>query len=327
MTTLKAKYIIGKRKQNGSALLTVIVAMVIIGVLGVAIYTLTYTSLSNQAVAQRAPRAFYLSESGVRIAASEYRAAVTTDSADITNNTFTAHSVLPALHNKTFKLADNVSSFTVYAYPYWFYANDPYPANSGSMILYLPGGIPQDDTGAPITIPNSGLLRVRNSAAVRPALTAWNGTKYVYYTGAVPDPSYSSARGTQVTFTLSTLFGSDILKGDEFYIGFVTPQNSNQTGTNLTIYIPTTYEGFTYDHVNMAKWFPPRQGTIIVEKTKRAYKYDLRIIDSSSTPIAVTLTNIQTLDGEADLVTIQESDKIYVGKSIGFRSTSTYGEQ
>jgi hypothetical protein len=73
----QTKYNSEKRNETGSTLLVIIIAMLVIAVLSAAIYSLTYTAALNQVAAQRAARAFYLAESGIRIAQSEYRAAVT----------------------------------------------------------------------------------------------------------------------------------------------------------------------------------------------------------------------------------------------------------
>lgn len=300
--------IIGKEKQSGSTLMLLIVALVIIAVLAAAIYTLTYTASSNQAVAQRATRAFYLSESGVRIAQSEYRTAVAAA---------TANSVLPALHNKTFKLPDNVSSFNISVYPYWLYAKDPYTAGTSSITLYLPGDLPRrDDSDTAITFPTSGYLKVKDVRST--TTTVWGGITYVSYTNAVAG-TFSAVYGTPVTFTLSSTFTDNIVAGDEFYIGYQTTQNATLSGNNLTLYVTD---------VNMAYMFPPGQGTMFVSKYPILYyKYDLRVIDSTVSPITVTLTNVQLLNGTAGTPTVLSGDFVYTGKSVGFRSTSTYGEQ
>jgi len=311
MNTLKAKYIIGKRKQNGSALLTVIVAMVIIGVLGVAIYTLTYTSLSNQAVAQRAPRAFYLSESGVRIAASEHKAALAVN---------TLNAKLPALQAKEFNMPDNGGKFQLEVYPYWFYATaaDAASSSSTTIHLHLPGLLPReaDDTDTAITFPASGLLKVRDSHRT----PQWTGITYADYTGGVTTGTFDAATGgTPVTFNLSgTVFTDTIVTGDEFYIGYYNQYDSTLSGNDLILSVAD---------INTAKLFPPSKGTIFIVKTDiKYYEYDLRIISGTSSPYTVRLTNIRDVEGSTIKPTVITNDSIYIGRTIGFRSKSTYGD-
>ena len=62
------------KSQNGATLVVIIITMVALAVIGIAIYSLTYTASLNQVVAQRAAKAFYIAESCVRVAASEYKA-------------------------------------------------------------------------------------------------------------------------------------------------------------------------------------------------------------------------------------------------------------
>jgi len=304
---LKTRYINGKKRQSGSTLLVIIIVLVIIAVLGVAVYSLTYTATSNQAVAQRATRAYYLSESGVRIASSEYRAAVAAG---------TANSVLPALHNKTFKLQDNVSSFTLSVYPYWLYAKDAYSAGTNSIMLYLPGALPKrDNTDTAIVFPtgfaDTLYLRIKDARSA-----TWAGSTFVPYSSAAAG-TFAAGYGTPVSFNLAETFSSDIAAGDEFYIGYLVTQNSTHAGNDLSIFMADT---------NMPYMFPPQQGTVIVVKSTIAYyKYDLRIVDSTVSPVKVTLTNIKNLDGTSAAPNILIGNQVYAGKSVGFRSTSTYG--
>jgi hypothetical protein len=306
------KYITG---EKGSTLIAIIIAMVIIAVLAAAVYTLNTTALFNQVAAQRATKAYYLSESGIRIAQSEYRAAV--------NDGF-ANSKLPALHNKTFNLPDNISSFTLYVYPHWLYAKDPFNAGTtNNIILYLPGALPRaDETDTAITFPASGLIRVKDVRST--TTTVWSGDTSTPFTAATSG-TFDATLGTPITLTLTTAFTDNIVAGDEFYIGYTVGagQGSTQSGTSLTLYMPTT----GIDSTNMAKYFPPQGGTIFIPRSgsAAAYKYNLRIVNTSVSPVTVTLTKIQDLDGNDATPNILSGSQVFIGKSVGFRSSSTYG--
>lgn len=329
MNSLQIKYITGEKRQAGGTLIAIIVAMVIIAVLVAAVYTLNTTALFNQVTAQQAAKAFYLSESGIRVASSEFRTAVLSDAANsLSTGTVTVHQNLPALHEKTFNMPDNGGSFTIYVYPYWLYAGANISAGTSSITLYLPGALPrQDETDTAITFPTSGLLRVKDVRST--TSTSWDNTTYVSFTAATSgtfNPSY----GTPVAFTLSSGFEDNIVVGDEFYIGYTVETDStlslSGTRTDLILTMPTSSGT---DSTNMAKYFPPHGGTLFVpgNVTAKAFKYDLRIITTAGTTITVMLTNIRKLNGTtpAEGEIPKTGNQVYIGKSVDFRSTSTYG--
>ncbi len=300
-------------------MIVIIVVMVIVAVLVGAVYTLNTTALFTQTVAQRASKALYLSESGIRVAQSEYRAAVEADTA---GNTFTVHSKLPSLHNKNFPLPDNAGAFTAYVYPYWFYARTDIPAGTATVTLYLPGDLPRkDDTDTAVTIPSSGFLRIKDSG--RPSgAAAWTGSSTVPYDNFNNNTDIAAFHagngGTALTFKLSTPFTDPLVADDEFYIGYATTTDATVSANNLIFYVTDA---------NTAYMYPPAQGTVFVDKGSLPHlKYDLRIIDGSVSPVKVTLTNIRDLAGNPASPTIMRDDIIFIGKSIGFRSTSTFGE-
>jgi len=315
------KYFTGNKKQTGSTLLVIIAAMVLLAVLVGAVYTLNTTALFTQTVAQRASKALYLSESGIRVAQSEYRAAVEADTA---GNSFTVHSKLPSLHNKNFPLPDNAGAFTAYVYPYWFYARTDIPAGTATVTLYLPGDLPRkDDTDTAVTIPASGCLRIKDSGRPSSA-SAWTSPNppiafYDNFNNNTDIAAFHAGNGgTALTFKLSTPFTDPLVADDEFYIGYATTTDATVSANNLIFYVTDA---------NTAYMYPPAQGTIFTAINEiKNYKYDLRIIDSSLSPVKVTLTNIQDLAGNPASPEIRQGYIIFIGKSIGFRSTSTFGE-
>ena len=129
MRLLIFKNALPKTNQSGATLVAIIVTMLVLAVIGLGIYSLTYTASLNQVIAQRAAKAFYIAESCVRVAASEYKAAAN------------KNATLVSLHNQTFPMPDNQGSCTVLIYPYWFYARNAYSQGASSLILYLPEAI------------------------------------------------------------------------------------------------------------------------------------------------------------------------------------------
>ena len=300
------KYITERKSQIGATLLIIIISMVAVAVIGIAIYSMTFTATLNQVVAQRAAKAFYLAESCVRIAASEYKA-----SAD-------KNATLVNLNNISFTMLNNQGSCSVKIYPYWFYARAAYAACVTSITLYLPGEVPrvdENDTTA-ITLPPNANLKIKGAT----------GAVAVYSSATVGSFNAASG-GTSVTFTLSTPFLTAIVAGDEFYLGYnyTSSATAPNAGGNLILNIPLTD---TND--NTAKIFPSSKGSIFVESagTISQYSYDDRTIITTTSPHTVTLTNIQAVSGAPAPtwpVTISNTP-IYMGKSLGLGSTSTYGD-
>ena len=335
MNAVKIKHFTGRKKQSGATLVVIIITMLVVAVVGIVLYSITDTSTMNQSVAQGAAKAFYLAESGIRIAASEYKAATAA----------TKDATMIALHLKTFTMPDNVSTIEIEIYPYWLYATTADVTNSTSTTLYLhlPGGVPPiDDTGTTaITFPTSGLLKIEDARAGRPS--AWVGdtttttvASYTNLTNANVGSFNAASGGTPVTFTLSSSFpdaANQIYAGDEFYIGncsYTSTQPASQGGDLILALDPADTNDYT------AKIFPPQQGTIFVvsavTKAVSQYSYDLR---DTTTPHTVRLTNIQPINGVLPLPdfplsavsgTVLTGTQIYVGKSVGFRSASTYGQ-
>jgi len=312
MKQFRLRNAIARRDQTGAALLIIIIGMVVLATLGIAMYTLTYTANMNQVIAQRAARASYLSESGIRIAASEYNAATL------------KNAKLVELHNKQFTMPDNVGKITIQSNPYWFYANANISSLSNPITLYLPGGVPPaDETNTALTFPTKGYLKVRDVRTI-----PWINVTFVEYDnsahgGVSPGTFVSTPNGgTPVTFYLTSPFADDIVIGDEFYIGnasYTTVTAPSGAGGNLTL---------NYTDINTAKLFPSQKGSIFVIKNGISYyKYDMRII--STTANTVKLVNMQPISGAPTpnwQLNLLSGDQVYVGRVIGFTSNGTFGD-
>ncbi len=98
-------------KAGGSALIGIIIAILVFAALGAAIVPMISSSQLHRTAAGRSAKAYYLAESGMRYAASQYLNA----SSEIAK--FTA---LNALHGVPHQLQDNQGVFTVSVNPYYF---------------------------------------------------------------------------------------------------------------------------------------------------------------------------------------------------------------
>jgi hypothetical protein len=210
----KLTNVCGKENSHGAVLLTVVFVLIIVGLVGAAIYSLTYTSTYTQMTAQNATRAYYIAESGVRIVAAEYNQA-----AEANKN-----QTLESLHNETLTLPDNDGQIDLRVYPYWFYVNSAYSSGNNTISLKMPGGIPLTDIEDPgssiVTIPGSGRLKLQGKTR-RADITA------------------SSRVGDIITFTLGAeKFPYDIQTDEEIFLVYqdnATPisESINQDGTLL----------------------------------------------------------------------------------------------
>ena len=232
------------KSQNGATLVVIIITMVALAVIGIAIYSLTYTASLNQVVAQRAAKAFYIAESCVRVAASEYKASAN------------KNATLVSLHNQTFPMPGNQGSCTVLIYPYWLYAAGAYDSGAPSITLYLPGEVPRAEEGGStaIILPAGGNIKIKGASG-----------EVAVFSNAVIGTFSAVAGGTPVTFALSTPFSTAIVAGDEFYTGYnYTGTTTPSAGGNLTL---------TIANDDLGRIFPSSKGSIFVEAAGSISQY------------------------------------------------------
>jgi len=175
MAVLFAKLVRDKRKkfqfspsgQRGSALLGLIGTIVIFGILGAAMLSLTTSSSYSQMGGSYSTRAYYLAEAGMRYSASQFYNSSGEDAKD---------AILEYLHNRDYTLSSD-GNFHLEVYPYYFKTTAD-PGGTNSLPTKFPGGVPSD-----ISIPSSGYLKLRTESTPR------------QYTGR-------TLSGTTVTFTM-----------------------------------------------------------------------------------------------------------------------------
>lgn len=301
----------------------IIIMMLIVALVGAGLLALFSTSSYNQLEAQKAAKAYYLSESGVRIAVGEFHAAAA--------STANQNATLVSLQGKTFNLPNNGGSVTLQIYPYWFYVNSAFNANSTSITLYFPGMEPLiNNNGSSYTLttlPAPGILKLRGYTKVGVFTSATVGSL--------------GANGTPVAFTVSsyypctttcTGFPYALSAGGELYLGYVynSPQ-AVQMGGNLVFNDPN----------GTAAMYPPINGSIVVVQQPGRfdeYTYSSRIpqsINPSSPPSSFTLQNIQQATSTSlNVIDIKYNSaspydpnyttQIYLGKTLGINSKSEY---
>lgn len=321
MDKIRKKYFAERKYQSGATLVVIIITMLVVAIVGIALYSITDTSNMNQSIAQRSAKAYYLAESCVRLVASEYRNAIAANK----------NSTLLGLQGKTFSMPANQGQFTIDVSGDWLYA---LTAQSGTSItLFFPGNY------RPVVFPAgvTGLLKLKRHA--KPALFNANPT-------VITPPS---ANGTQVTFTFASAAVSFTLpngnprtinQNDEFYIGnyFNNVQTVNQGG-NLVLGNPN----------RKAEIFPAENGTLYIQQTGGIFQYTYTrrnpytIDPSAAPPATITFQNIQPVPGtpsatqgfpliiiyngtsQATLLNYTLTTHIYIGKNLLTSCTGTYG--
>ena len=294
------------RKESGSTLVFIIIAMVFLAVLGVGMYTLTSTAHLNQARAQNDAKAYYISESCNRIAAAEYKAAAAN----------LKHSTLVALNNKSFTMPDNQGACSVEVYPYWLYLPGSIGPGATTVTLYiagLPPRITKDSTNA-IELQNGLRLKL-----YRPGDIAT--TAVAVATSAVIGSFSGSSGGTPVTFNLQSgdLFEMTLNTGDQFYMGYEYT-NVTLTGQTLVLGLPNAHAG---------EIFPSENGLIFLDESCSGdipivYSYSQRD-DSENGKVKLTQLSYQGSCSPAPSPFVGGIKVVYTAKNIAFRSKSTYG--
>jgi len=291
---------------SGAVLLTVVVIIIIIGLAGVAIYSLTYTSTFAQLHAQNATKAYYLAESGARVVAAEYNNA--SDKNDVLEN---------QLHGKTLTLPDPAGQFDVRVYPYWFYVAADYTENSDSIDIKMPGGIPLQNPENPasprISIPSSGQVKLQG--------------KTLLATFTTTDTSPSD--GDTITLNLPDAdkrFPYNIDAGEDIFLVYKDINTTSQIDVDVGNSIDL------YGGNDVAQMLPAENGSFRIyneTNAKMDYSYKERIIGPGSPPAFVRLTGIdnQSNDNESEFPFSIDSDtEIYLGKNLAVFSTSSFGQ-
>jgi prepilin-type N-terminal cleavage/methylation domain-containing protein len=115
--------------DGGGALIGVIITILVFAGLGAAIVPMISSSQLHRTAAGRSVQAYYLAESGLRYAASQYLNA-TGEAAQYT--------ALDNLHGATHRLQDNQGAFTVSVNPYYFIV-DVDPATTTTLVTRIYG--------------------------------------------------------------------------------------------------------------------------------------------------------------------------------------------
>ena len=150
--------------QNGTVLLGLLITMIILSVLGAAMFSFFSTTLMGQFMGNNAMKAYYLAESGYRYAMGEI--------GNISESEKDAR--LESIHDKDYILSSDDGKFHIGIYPYYYKTTADPGGASPILNTKVPGGFP------PEMILTTGWLKIED-------------TVYQY--------SHAAQSGDQVDFT------------------------------------------------------------------------------------------------------------------------------
>ena len=118
-----------RKKENGSALIGVIITIMVFAALGAAIVPMISSSQLHRTATSKSAQAYYLAESGLRYAASQYLHAA---------NETSQNTALDNIHGITHRLQNKRGEFTLSINPYYF-SVDVDPADTPILITRVYG--------------------------------------------------------------------------------------------------------------------------------------------------------------------------------------------
>lgn len=199
--------------SNGSMVLNLIVILIVTGVIGATLMSLTSTSFIQQVHSDSSQRAELLAESGFRYLASQYKLA---------SDSNAKNTVLKSLHGNSFVLNGNDGRFTLVVYPYVYMVRTAAGTGATQLQAEFFGAKPDG-----LTIPSSGIIGILS------------GSRYTLY-------SYSALTGNNQQFTFTNLadttdlspgLNADITIGSTVYPVFSSEIKvlSSGNGNSLTV--------------------------------------------------------------------------------------------
>ena len=199
---------------RGSIVLNLIIILVITGIIGVTMMSLTSTTLVQQVYSDSSHRADLLAESGFRYLASRYKHAVDSVARNL---------VLKELHGRTFVLGGDDGRFSFSVYPYVYMARSAVSAGASQVPAEFFGAKPDS-----LTLPASGIIGILS------------GTRYTLY-------NYSSITGDTLQFNfmniidasdLTTGLNSGLAIGSTIYPVFVSEVKVLSSGSGNSLVVP-----------------------------------------------------------------------------------------
>lgn len=280
--------------SNGSMVLNLIVILIVTGVIGVTLMSLTSTSFIQQVYSDSSQRAELLAESGFRYLAVRYKQA---------GDSSAKNALLKALHGNSFVLNGNDGRFTLAVYPYVYMVRTAAGAGAIQLAGEFFGSKPDG-----LTIPASGIIGV---------LT---GSRYTLY-------SYTSYTGNNQQFTFTNLtdisdlspgLNADVSVGTTVYPVFQPEVKvlSSGTGNSLTV-------------TGSGTFLPSADGVfeIVSSLGERSDGNGVKTkIYTYKTRTGNTLSNISVYNApsESFSLSLTASTRLLVHKSAEISSTGTF---
>lgn len=293
---------------HGSVLLTIIVAMVLIGALGVAVVSLNSTGMFNIVSHNSNQNAYYKAEAGLRYAATLYKNTDNSADASEDDDKNADDDKRDVLENEidgcTYQMPDSKGQFSLNAKTFWMYAKSDF--SSASMAtLYFSAGLPDN-----FDFPASGTF-----------------VRFDKNNNECTPFDFSNAVLNDTDLSVECKVDSQIEADDMIYLAF--PVETSQKvlpGGNITLTLDAALESGTTCVPPRNGYFRILQGTTISDFEDRLLFYERAIIDGNS----LTLQNIFDQDntefGEISIGPTSQS-KIVVKKNLVLESTGSIGSE
>jgi hypothetical protein len=292
---------------EGSILLTIVVAMVLIGALGAAVVALNSTGMFNLVTYNSNQNAYYIAESGLRYAATLYK---NTDNApggdgDDKNADDDKRDVLEnMLDGCTYAMPDGKGQFSLDVKSYWMYATNGSSSNS-TATFYFSGGLPDD-----FDLPSSGIF-VRfdkNNESCAP----------LDYSNAVLDAATSSLQCTVM---------SNIDEGDMLYLALpVTTEQTIRPGGDITLVLKESLETGSTCVPPRNGYFRILQGNTINDLESILLFYEEASLEGTTLTLKHIFDREHTQFSEIAIGTGSDS-KVIFKKNLVLESTGQIGSQ
>lgn len=222
----------------GISLVLLIAIIVALGALVSGVVSFLATSGMDTAISNLGDKVYYSSESGIRYLAAQYK-----NTGDVNGNGFADDdkaNVLIALDGSTVNLPNNLGSFALDVYPYWFISTAGY-AGAASITVRFPGTMP-----AGYAFPSSGVIEVEDNSPH--TYTAVNSANAPLVTFTLSTP-VTLAAGKSVYMTLPPTGSQSVSAGGSLTLsaasGSIFPDRLGQIQVNDRV---VTYERATYSN-------------------------------------------------------------------------------
>ena len=276
-----------KTDRHGAILVGIIITIVIMAVLGAAMFSMTTTSTIREVSSNLASQAYYLAESGYRYAATEYQDAPDADGDGIAYNPDDKNAVQKAINDHGPYSVGAAQQFDLTIEPFYFVTGSGHATGDTVIRTSRPGQAPADQL-----IPNTGTIQIQFSES----------KKDYNYT------AYSNGNFTLATGLTST---DPLVQANTDHLNVLL--------VNHPAAAATLSEGGNLTLAN-AGFFPDRNGTFTIEGSLGSYAYETR-----SGNILQNITVVENPTAQTLPLSLTTANQVVLDPFVRLTSVGTAG--